>query len=484
MTRLTTLLTLTAGRLARRAPVTCGVTTPLHELLPRLAEAVVCHAVVLDRERQIRGLIGPVELLSRLRGPDAPALTAGEIMDQGVRAVPAGEPLYRLFGTLRQGRPLAVVDDDGGLVGLLSAEQFMDAALPSSLGSGPNFPQADTTEALDALKRSQVAIAADLLAEKVPATDIQRLLSALNDDLYRRVLSRVIAGLDADGWGRPPVAFAVIVMGSGGRRESLLAPDQDNGLVIDDYPDEQHAAVDSYFAELGHRLAVRLDRVGIPLCTGHVMASNPLWRKARSQWLAQIRGWMRHRSNQGLLNACILLDMRAVAGELSLADAVREAMVDAVARSPGFLRALTLNESTKEVGLGWFDRLIPEGGEGPHAGELNIKRNGIMPIVEAIRLYALSRGLTETGTLERLGRLGEAGLLDRHDLDALSHAYGYMCFLLLRQQAADMRAGRPPGRHVPPDSLTRRENDTLVRSMKASQALLRRLHADLVGSGV
>jgi hypothetical protein len=57
-------------------------------------------------------------------------------------------------------------------------------------------------------------------------------------------------------------------MGSGGRGESLLFPDQDHGFVLADYPDEQHGEIDPWFIELAERFTATLDRLHFPLCDG------------------------------------------------------------------------------------------------------------------------------------------------------------------------------------------------------------------------
>ena len=79
-----------------------------------------------------------------------------------------------------------------------------------------------------------------------------------------------------DGLGNPPVAFSVIAMGSGGRSENFVCPDQDNGFTLDDYPDGLHTKIDSWFFKLGESMTRDLDTVGLPKFKGFVMATNPL----------------------------------------------------------------------------------------------------------------------------------------------------------------------------------------------------------------
>ena len=90
------------------------------------------------------------------------------------------------------------------------------------------------------VKQAQVELAAGLLADNVPATDVLSAITYINNDIYRRVTRGILAEMD----GEAPVPFALIVMGSGGRGENFLYPDQDNGLILGDYPDADHDRID------------------------------------------------------------------------------------------------------------------------------------------------------------------------------------------------------------------------------------------------
>ncbi len=478
MKRLTALFTRTAGELARAPRLICTADTPLQELLTRMRECGCNHAVVLREQRQLRGLITPHSLIRHLgeHGHGLATARAADAMEPAPTLVSAAEPLYRLTPAFHSDAPLLVVTESGALHGLIQPQDLLRLLAAPALSAG-----GVATTDLAALKRDQETIARELLSEGMTATDIQQVLTAMNDDLCRRAVDAVTTGLELDGWGRPPVPFCLLLMGSGGRAESLLAPDQDNGLILDDYPDTAHGTIDRYFAEFALRLTHRLDEAGLPLCPGHVMASNPLWRKTRTQWRGQLQYWIRHRSPQALLNASILLDMRGNVGEPTLAEELREAMLKSIAAAPGFLRALLVNESVKQVGLGWFDHLQTEGDDSPHAGQFNLKRNGMMPLVEAVRLYALAAGINASSTVNRLAGLRAAGKLDTDEHDALCEAFEYLCTLQLRQQLADLASGRPAGRHVPPEALTRREQEQLVRSLKTAEALLRTVRHTLLG---
>jgi CBS domain-containing protein len=67
-----------------------------------------------------------------------------------------------------------------------------------------------------------------LAEEGASAHHIGRIVAELNDRLVRRALALVVARLEAEGHGRPPLPYAWLAAGSEGRRERR-STDQDNG---------------------------------------------------------------------------------------------------------------------------------------------------------------------------------------------------------------------------------------------------------------
>src|SRR5690348_4468789 len=111
-----------------------------------------------------------------------------------------------------------------------------------------------------------------------------------------------------------------MVLGSGGRGESLLSADQDNALVY--ASGEPGGPEDRWFAALGGAMADILDQIGIPYCRGGVMAQNAAFRHSVDKWKQQIDGWIERAEPFDLLNVDIFFDGVAVHGDLVLADAI------------------------------------------------------------------------------------------------------------------------------------------------------------------
>ncbi|WP_404297179.1 DUF294 nucleotidyltransferase-like domain-containing protein [Halomonas sp.] len=275
----------------------------------------------------------------------------------------------------------------------------------------------------------------------LPPWRISQLISDHNDWLYRRAIQLALSEMQGQGWGAPPVAFCVLIMGSGARQESLLGPDQDNAMVIADYPDSRHTEIDGYFQALGERFTDRLDQAGIPLCTGHVMARWPMWRKRLSEWGEQLAIWTAERRTKRVQQANILLDFRSVYGEGALADALADRVVRLMPQAGLFLDEMSVLLDELPTALDRFGRLSGALDGAPHEHAINLKQQGLLPLVAAVRLLALRHGVREIDTRERLASLVVKEVLPAERCRALTAALERLQGLLLEEQCRRLRTG-------------------------------------------
>jgi signal-transduction protein with cAMP-binding, CBS, and nucleotidyltransferase domain len=278
------------------------------------------------------------------------------------------------------------------------------------------------------------------------------------------------------GWGEPPVSFAVLVMGSAGRAESLLRPDQDNGFILADHLDSEHESIDRFFVELAQRFTRGLEQAGFPLCEGNVMATNPLWRKPLAQWQTQMTGWMRARGNQEIMFTDIFFDFRAISGPPELAAVLRRHVTAAARDNLPFLAQISWLQHDRASSVDLFGQLIAT--DGPDADGLDLKLRGSKPLVEIVRLLALKNGVEATGTPARLAALVEAGVLAEEDAGRLSEDVAFLLELLLRHQIERISARRASENCVEPESLGRPERERLVQVFRDIDRWRQRLVAD------
>jgi signal-transduction protein with cAMP-binding, CBS, and nucleotidyltransferase domain len=375
---------------------------------------------------------------------------------------------------------LPVIDRSGRLTGILSLNDVLTGANTNIMNLIDRLMHDETAEGLKLVKEAEVEVADALLKDQIQATEIQSLLTQINNDIYRRVQDIVLRELIEEGWGEPPVEFGMMVMGSGGRGESFLFPDQDNGIILKDYPDRQHTSIDSYFIKVAERMSVMLDAVGIHRCRGYVMAINPAWRKSLSQWYWQINSWLENPNRITLRYVDIFFDFQHVSGREDFVMLLRKHVTEAIKQNYVFLREMLLGQQDHGVAISKFGRLIPEK-DSPHKGKINLKYQGLLPLVEAVRLLALREGINETSTLERIEALHTSAVLDHDERDSLGNAFQHLTALILRQQVQDFKDGSQVSFYVSPDKLQRREKSALTDSLCAINSLRRRTYSEFTG---
>jgi len=466
-----------------RQPAIVDADSDLHQLLGRMAQAHATSALVVNGEGRLCGIVTEYDVARRVALRCSGEEPVRKVMTAPVEAVRADDYLYQGIARMRRfgWRHMPVVEDDGRPVGEIELDEALAVAGEQTVRQIERLTHEGSLDGLREVKAVQADIAADLLGDNVPAPEIQSFISEINRDIHRRVIDAALAAMRDEGWGAPPVDFALIIMGSGGRGENFLFPDQDNGYVLDDYPDEEHSRVDAFFIELAERMTRDLDSIGFPFCRGYVMATNPLWRKTRSQWREQLRLWGRRRGTIAVQLTDIFFDFRAGYGQVDFVAGLRRDATEMIRNSPIYLQAMEQIAHEYGVALGWFGRFITEKEQPEHKGAMNLKHSGTLPLVACTRILALRAGIEATSTLDRIAALHRADELDKDEQDYLSGAFRHITLLLLRQQLNDFRAGREVGNYVRPESLSEREKDILVDSFKAIDQLRRKLHAEFTG---
>ena len=186
---------------------------------------------------------------------------------------------------------MPVVDRENRPIGVLRLHDALAVMGADSLATIDALCQERSLDGLREVKAVQVDLAEQLLSDSLPAPAIQQVLSDVNRDIHGRIIENQVAAMAREGWGPPPVAFCLIIMGSGGRGESFLYPDQDNGLILDDYPDEEHGP----YRSLLHR-AERGASTAISTASAFPTATAMSWRAIRCGEKPAANGVPRSRS--------------------------------------------------------------------------------------------------------------------------------------------------------------------------------------------
>jgi signal-transduction protein with cAMP-binding, CBS, and nucleotidyltransferase domain len=472
-----------AGDFAKSRPVVLGPGDSCAKAVSMLTRQKATAVLVTDRNGEIEGILTEQDVARRLAYRTPQNTKLEKVMTKPVHIVRQDDYLSFAVTAMQRHklRHIPVVDGGNQPVGILRLADALAAVSPQRVRHLDLLAQKPTPTGLAAAKAAQAEIARDLFRDNIPAPHVLEVLSHFNAGIYRAALDQHIDAMAKEGLGPPPVEFAVIVMGSGGRRESFLYPDQDNGFILADYPDRDHDRIDGWFVELADRMTKGLDEAGIPLCNGYVMAINPLWRKTISQWQAQTTGWIKKRSSMTLRFADIFFDFDWVYGDRKLVETLRRHITRSTEAAPAFLSQLWHDDASTGVPLGWFGRLQTIKDDPDHRGQINIKHSGLMPLTQAVRLMALKHGIGQVATLDRLDALYDIDWLDRDEADDLKAGFGNIARLLLRSQLEQSEAGLQVSNHISPDSWTRRERRLVVSAFKAINGLLDKVKIEMSG---
>lgn len=407
----------------------------------------VSSVVVVDERRRLQGILTERDILRLVAcGDGSLAHCLRDAMTSPVHGIPADALVYRALARMtRLGvRHLPVLDDLGHPIGMLTARTLLEHRASAALTLGDEIDQAGDATALRAAHARLAPLAAALRREEVPATQISAVVAGIVCDLTARSGELALAEMRAAGLGNPPTTWCLLVLGSAGRGETLLAPDQDNALVHDG---DAHA--DAWFASFGQRLNRLLDSAGVPMCSGGVMAGAPEFRKSLSEWQHSVASWIARPQSEALMNVDIFFDFVPVLGERRLARELRRHATSLAASSPLFLRLLADSGARGGSPFDLLGRLRTI-----EAG-IDLKRFGLFPIVAAARAIALAWQSTAIATDGRFADAASKGALPVDSATELSAARAVIVEAILDQQLADLAAGKPATNVVQPRRLRR-----------------------------
>lgn len=367
--------------------------------------------------------------------------------------------LYRSIARMRrlEVRHLGVRSDDDRLVGAISPRDVLRQRADPAIALGDAIDEAQTAADMARAWASLPAVVNALMEEEVEAHIVCEIVSEEIRAMTHRAAVLAIEAMEADGLGGPPCAFAVLVLGSGGRGESMLVPDQDNAVVFES--GDPGGPEDEWFAEMGRRMADTLDAAGIPYCKGGVMAKNEAWRGSMATWEDRVAGWVRRSKPEDLLNVDIFFDAAPVLGVSELGRTLMDRAFSIGGKSPEFAKLLGESLASVRPPISLF------GGFRTDDGRLDLKIHALFPIVAAARTLAIRHGVPERATRARLHRLTALGVGGEADMAAILEAHALCQALLLKQQSRDIDEGVSPSNRIEVGALSRRERSRLKDSL-------------------
>jgi|AntDeeMetagen681_2_1112603.scaffolds.fasta_scaffold00023_12 CBS domain-containing protein len=425
--------------------VTTTTGTPVCELAELMSKRRVSSALVLDDERLV-GIVTDRDLRTRVLAARLPPETpVADIMTPDPEHLSEKATIFdaTLLMTRHGMHHLPVVRDEKA-VGILTTSDLISARQDDPVYIVQRLTRQESVSSMQAVLRDIPQFLLRWNDAGVPAEQVSHILTAISDAVTNRLIEMAVREL-----GPAPVPYAWICFGSQARAEQLLNADQDNGLIISN---EATDADMEWFEALAHRVSDGLNDCGYVYCPGNVMATNPFWRRRLSGWYEAVDHWVSSFNPNSVMEISIAFDLRTVNGDDELTHQVQSHMLNRVQANSIFQAALAENvlEATPPIGI--FRRLVVER-NGDHKDTLNIKKRGLLPIIEITRLNALAAGIDRINTLERLQELARSKRMTRYDSRNLQDALRFLMQVRLQIQADQIREGEDLSNHCNPQKL-------------------------------
>ena len=429
-------------------PVILPADTPIQIAAVTMKERKIDCVFIGTSPNRIDGIVSERDLVHTMALPieevgHARAIPIGQVMSAPVITVHEDDFMHVALGRINRLdiRHLGVTGPSGELAGWISTRELIRQRVTGAMVIGDQIATAATATDIAAALKALPMLASSLLSDGVEG----HLIAAVISSAYRAALSRATHLAEAMMETPPPRAYAVLVLGSAGRGESLLAADQDHAIIYDDEMPEgdatENAEVQTWFETLGGHISDCLDQAGIPYCQGGVMSRHAKWCRSISGWRNALTGWVKQARPEDLLNVDIFFDFESVHGEVDLAARLREAMAGRATRRADFLKLLAGNAANAQAGVTIFGGLKTE------AGRYDIKRYLLLPLIETLRVLAISRGISERSSARRAEALHRTNTVPP-EVSLLAEDIHFALKLVLRQQINDISAGLPPGTKI------------------------------------
>ena len=413
--------------LVRRAPLVVPSDATVGEVAKRMSEAQVSSALV---DGDPMGIVTDRDLRNRVLARGLPLDTpVVEVATRPMRTVAASTPVYEAWHLLvRHGVHHLPVARGREIVGVLSDTDLLRHQTSGPTALFARIEHLGGRHELEGYGADVTRMVATLVDAGLDVTRIARLVSRLNDALVARLLRLVEADL-----GAPPCEYPWIVFGAEGRYEQLLLTDQDNALVFG----EDTPAARDYFARLAGRVVGDLVAAGFPPCPGGYMATH--WNASLDTWATRFSRWIHEPTGQALLDSATFFDGRHVHGSLDTSAIGR---IIEGAQGQGAFLGLLANEALRfRPPIGAFGHLRD-------ADQIDLKRDGLAPIVGLARVLAIGAGVRLHSTQTRLAAAAARGAISEEGALTLQEAHRFLLGLRLRLQLAAARQGREPSATV------------------------------------
>ncbi|MHB8057761.1 MAG: DUF294 nucleotidyltransferase-like domain-containing protein [Desulfuromonadaceae bacterium] len=458
---------ITVDTICHRPAITCSPDTGLVEMTRILKTFDISGIVAVEDQKPV-GIVSLRDLRNLIAdaADTIATLTVRDVMKTELITIRSSDYLFKAIFLMAKHNihRLVVIDERGLLSGVMTDTDLLRIQTRSPLYLVQEIESATTLEQLCLIGKKMIGMLEYAVKTNAETQSLIQLIANFNDTFTQRLISILDCQYDV----RLPEGAAFLVLGSEGREEQTLRTDQDNAIVYpDDFTPENVAEV-QHFAE---RIVSALESVGVPLCPGNMMASNPDWCHSLSEWKELTARWINSPGPDETVHFGVFQDLRVLHGDKSFENKLREHIEECTRNNSIFFPSMARNIVRFKPPMGMFGRLLVEK-KGEKRGKLDLKKGGLFALTRGISLLALEAGIIGGTTWSKMSRLNHLHILSDTDLDTIGEAFTFLAMMRLKKQLLAVSSNKEPSNYIDPLVITYRERDQLRSAFQGVNTLI------------
>ncbi|MCA1053922.1 DUF294 nucleotidyltransferase-like domain-containing protein [Rossellomorea aquimaris] len=438
----------------------------------RMKERDTYGLVVVDSDGKMKGILTQREILSYLTDPSA-SEKVRDWMKRNPFWIRDESFAYEALSYFKHEEVdfVPIIRNDA-VVGVLTSTSFLNIQDSNYLDLSYRIQKAVKIEELVQLAtvKSETfqQFIGDLLSQDSLGYDVCEVISNYNDRLHRKIIQLTEKEMRQEGYGRAPINYCFIVMGSQGRSEQGFHTDQDNGIILDDYNHlSDTKKVDLYFQAFTEKLNHKLAACGFPECTGGIMAKEQKWKRSYTDWKKAIDEWLHEMDAQEVQNTTMFYDFRPIYGDYSIAEEIRNYLAEKSKRSLNMQQLLRKDALRFKLPVGPLGRVNLK----PKNHLFNIKKSGLLQIVNMIRIHCVKYGVKEVNTIKRVNALKNMQAFHPRDAENVKMAMHILLTLRTKQNLKELSEGKQLSNDIDVRNLSKEERQRLKEAIQIANRL-------------
>jgi len=442
--------------LVGREPVCCEPHTTVGEIARIMEQTGVGSVIVVENERPV-GIITKNDLtwkiLARERGSD---VHASEIMSTNLVSMDFSESCFEASMRMVENRcHHMLATQEGKLQGVISQHDLilLQGANPVAVVEGVD-KQTDLAGIKTCVDQMTI-VQQGLLAQGGRMDEVWTLMSSFRDALTRRLVFLAIEALRNEGKEPPILEFSWMTFGTPGRKETLLSTNFLEGFIYKDPEGGHEDGSRAYATALANDV-----KEGLVACGLLDRQHGQILCLPESKW-KELFIHLADRNTYPDLDTYRVFDLRGTCEEQELVHKFRGHIITTVQHRPGLLGRMRAANDAFTIPVCFYrDNIVMSGGM---QQQLNLKQHVLTPLISAVRLLSLERGIGALSTNDRIEALSEMDVVSRERANDLEAIYPWLVEICLIR-ALDQ--GRPLNWILDPRHCSPEEKRLLTESFR------------------